>query len=138
MKLFIAEKHKKGYNSKKDYHWANNGEILMFGQFQTANNRQGKGTEFSMCGIKTRKFTTHIIVKETDKTKEEIFNMILDSIEKSMKCKVNYDGTYKIDLGGFVMDGNINDIFSELIEKAEQFNDGDKVMCRGRKILKVV
>jgi len=131
MKLFISEKSEQGYVSEVDCHWCNDYEILRFGLFQTEDNR--KGTEVSMCGVQSSKFTTHILVKDLDISKEFLSELIIDSFEKSMKCVVNNDGSFKVNLGeGWEMDFNINDILSELISKAEVFDDGDKVICRGR------
>ena len=136
MKLFVAEKSKQGYVTDTDYHWCINGEILMFGQFQTEDNR--KGNEVSMCGITSRRFTTRILVKDLDISKEFILELISDSIEKSMCCKINRDGRYLIDLGeGWDMKFNINDILTELLIKADKFEDGDKVVCRGRKLTRI-
>ena len=131
MKLFVAEKREQGYVSETDYHWCNDDDILMFGQFQTEENR--KGNEVSMCGIQSRKFTTHILVKDLNIPKEFLLELITESVEKSMNCVVNDDGSYTVDLGeGWVMKFNINDILTELTNKAENFEDGEKVICRGR------
>lgn len=54
LEIELLEKVTKGTLSKND----------MFGQFQTEENR--KGNEVSMCGIQSRKFTTHILVKDLD------------------------------------------------------------------------
>ncbi len=131
MKLFVAEKRKQGYISEADYHWCNDNDILMFGQFQTENNR--KGNEVSMCGIQSRKFTTHILVKDLEISKEFLLELITESVEKAMNCAVNHDGSYTVNLGGeWNMKFNINELLNELINKAEKFNDSDKVSCKGR------
>lgn len=131
MKLFVAEKREKGYISETDYHWCDDDDILMFGQFQTEDNR--KKNEVSMCGIQSRKFTTHILVKDLDIPKEFLLELITESVEKSMNCVVNDDGSYAVDLGeGWDMKFNINDILTELVDKAEKFEEGEKVICRGR------
>lgn len=132
MKLFVADKINKGYTSKIDYNWCDNDEILMFGQFQVGN---GNPTEVSMCGIKSRKFTTHIIVKDLDVPKDFVLELITESIEQSMNCAVNNDGSYTVELGdGFDMKFNINDTLNELLEKASKFKDSEKVICRGRDV----
>lgn len=133
MKLFVADKRKKGRVSETDYHWCDDGEILMFGQFQTEENR--KGNEVSMCGIKSRKFTTHIIVKDLNVSKEFLLELITESVEKAMNCTVNDNGNYSINFGGGInMEFNINDILNELIDKASKFKDGELATCRGRSI----
>jgi len=136
MKLFVAEKREQGYISETDYHWCKDDDILMFGQFQTEENR--KGNEVSMCGIQSRKFTTHILVKDLGIPKEFLLELITESVEKAMNCVVNEDGSYVVDLGeGWDMKFNINDILTELTDKAEKFEDGEKVICIGR-VLKSV
>lgn len=136
MKLFVAEKRKQGYVSETDYHWCNNDDILIFGQFQTEENL--KGNEVSMCGIQSRKFTTHILVKDLDIPKDFLLELITESVEKSMNCVVNDDGSYAVDLGeGWDMKFNINSILTELTDKADKFEDGEKVICRGRTITSV-
>ena len=135
MKLFVAEKREQGYVSETDYHWCNDDDILMFGQFQLGN---GNPSEVAMCGIRSRKFTTHILVKDLEIPKEFVLELITESIEKAMNCVVNDDGSYAVDLGeGWEMKFNINDILTELTNKAEKFGDGNKVICRGR-VLKSV
>ena len=136
MKLFVADTREKRFFSETDYHWCDDGEILMFGQFQTEENR--KLTEVSMCGIKSRSFTTHILVKDLDITKDFLLELITESVEKSMNCTVDSEGNYEVDLGEeWGMKFNINEILVELIDKAEKFEDSDKVICRGRDLTKV-
>jgi len=136
MKLFVAEKREQGYVSETDYHWCNDDDILMFGQFQTEENR--KVNEVSMCGIQSRKFTTHILVKDLDIPREFLLELITESVEKAMNCVVNNDDSYAVDLGeGWGMKFNINDILTELTDKAEKFEDGEKVICRGRVLTSV-
>jgi diaminopimelate epimerase len=128
MKVFVAEKRKQGYKSPTDYHWCDDNDLLMFGQFQLGN---GNPSEVSMCGIQSRKFTTHIIVKDLKIDKDFYKELITESVEKAMDCKVDRNGDFSVDIAwGFHF--NINDIINELLEKASQFEDGQKVKCYGR------
>ena len=61
MKVFVADSIEKGFVNITDYHWCDNNDLLMFGQFQLGN---GNPSEVSMCGINNRKFTTHIVVRD--------------------------------------------------------------------------
>jgi len=132
MKVFVADTREKGKVTPIDYHWCDDGDLLMFGQFQTDNVN---GSEVSMCGIKSRAFTTHILVKDLSITKDFYRELITESIEKAMGCKVDENGNYRVDIAWeFVF--NINDIMNELLEKASQFEDGDKVQCFGRTLSK--
>ena len=128
MKVFVAEKRGKGYNSPTDYHWCDDNDLLMFGQFQLGN---GNPSEVGMCGINSRKFTTHILVKDLNIDKEFYKELITESVESSMDCRIDRNGDYSIDVG-FSMHFNINDIMNELLEKASHFEDGQKVKCFGR------
>lgn len=133
MKLFVADKVKHEYISATDYHWCDDNDILMFGQFQLGN---GNPSEVSMCGINSRKFTTHIVVKNVLISKSFYRELLVDSIEKAVNCKINRNGDYEIDIAwGFHF--NINDIMEELIEKASLFEVGDKVKCFGRELTKI-
>jgi hypothetical protein len=133
MKLFVADKAEQGYVSATDYHWCDNGDLLMFGQFQIDNNNP---SQVSMCGINSRKFTTHIVVKNVLISKDFYRELLTDSIEKSMNCKIDRNGDYSIDIAwGFHF--NVNEIMKELIEKASQFEVGDKIKCFGRKLTKI-
>ena len=135
MKLFVAEETEKGYTSMKDYNWCDGGEILMFGQFQTEDNQ--KENEFSMCGIKSRKFTTHILVKDLDISLEFLVELFVDSVRKAMKCEIDSNGDYVIEIFEKKFCFNINDMIGEIRDKAEKFEDGDKVKCVGRVLEKV-
>jgi len=128
MKVFVAEKKGMGYNSPTDYHWCDDNDLLMFGQFQLGN---GNPSEVGMCGINSRKFTTHILVKDLNIDKEFYKELITESVESSMDCRIGRNGDYSIDVG-FSMHFNINDIMNELLEKASHFEDGQKVKCFGR------
>ena len=130
MKVFIAEKKEKGNNSPTDYHWCKDNELLMFGQFQLGN---GNPSEVAMCGIESRKFTTHILVKDLEINKDFYKELIADSIEESMNCSIDRSGNYEIEMG-FSHHFNINDIMKELLEKASHFFDGEKVKCYGREL----
>ena len=133
MKLFVAEDKPKSYLSETNYHWCDADEILMFGQFQSEEG--DNPSEVSMCGIKSRKFTTNIIVKVLDLSEQFLLELITESVENSMKCKINEDGSFNVDFGeGCEMPFNIRDILKELVDKASEFSDGDKVVCCGRKI----
>lgn len=135
MKLFVAEKRNKGYISETNYHWCDNDDILIFGEFQTDDINNPK--DVSMCGIASRAYTTHILVKDINIPYYYLFELIKDSTEKSMECYVNTEGDYIVDLGEFKAKFNIHDRIKELTEKANKFNDGDKVICRGRTITKI-
>lgn len=130
MKVFISDKRKRGFINSTDYHWCDNNDLLMFGQFQLGT---GNPSEVAMCGIKSRKFTTHILVKDLDIDKEFYRELIADSVEKSMNCKIDRIGDYNINIA-WGMHFNINDIMNELLEKADKFEDGQKVKCFGRKL----
>jgi len=130
MKILISDDRKCGYIHEKDYHWTKNGEVLMFGQFQTENNR--KTNEWSMLGIESRKFTTHIFVRDLPLTKQFYKEMIVDSVEKAMKTSIGNDGVYIVSFGDWGFNFNINDMVDELIQKASVFSDGDKLVCVGR------
>ena len=135
MKVFVAEPKEKGYISPTDYHWCDDNEILMFGQFQIYNRNK---IDVSMCGIETRKFTTHIIVKDMNINKDFYKELITESVETSMKTVIGDDGKYKVELNDdFGMEFDINDIMNELIEKASIFDDGQKVKCACRKLSKL-
>jgi hypothetical protein len=128
MKVFVSQTREKGNNSPTDYHWCDNNELLMFGQFQLGN---GNPSEVAMCGIKTRKFTTHILVKDMNIDVEFYRELLTESVEKAMNCVIDRNGNYEIEVG-FSHHFNINDIMNELLEKASRFDDGQKLMCFGR------
>jgi hypothetical protein len=133
MKVFIADKKPKGCVSPTNYHWCDDDDLLMFGQFQLGN---GNPSEVSMCGINSRKFTTHIIVKDMNFDESFYKEMITESVEKAMGCNIDDDGNYTLEVG-FPMQFNINTIVNELIEKASKFEDGQKVKCFGRDLTAV-
>ncbi len=128
MKVFVAEKRENGYKSPTDYHWCDDNDLLMFGQFQLGN---GNPSEVAMCGINSRKFTTHILVKDLNIGKDFYKELITESVENAMGCKIDRNGNYDIEVG-FSMHFNINDIMNELLEKASHFEDNQKVKCFGR------
>lgn len=130
MKVFVADSCKHGYNSPTDHHWCDNDELLMFGQFQSGN---GNPSEISMCGIQSRKFTTHIVVKDMNIDKKFYLELLIESIEKAMGCKIDKNGNYEINIG-FIHSFNINNIMNELLQKAEYFEDGQRVRCFGREL----
>ena len=133
MKVFVADARKKGKVTPIDYHWCDDNDLLMFGQFQLGNDNP---SEVSMCGIKSRAFTTHIIVRDLKISKDFYRELITASVEKAMDCKVDRNGDYNIDMPwGFHF--NINDIMNELLEKASKFDDEQKVRCFGRTLSKV-
>jgi len=132
MKVFVADTRKKERLTPIDYHWCDNNDLLMFGQFQTGN---GNASEVSMCGIKSRAFTTHILVKDLNITKDFYRELITESVEKSMGCKIDRNGDYNVDIAwGFHF--NINDILDELLKKASEFDVEQKVRCFGRTLMK--
>lgn len=133
MKVFVADNIKKGYVSETNYMWCDAGEILTFSHFTLDNDNS---IDVSMCGIKTHKFTTHIIVKDLNISHSFYKELLIDSIEESFECKVNENGDYIIDLG-FQFKFNINNLIEELIEKANRFENGDKLICKGRNLTKI-
>lgn len=133
MKVFVADTINKGFFGKDDYQWCDSEELLMFGQFQLG---KGNSSEVSMCGTKTRKFTTHIMVKDLNITKDFYKEIITKSVEIAMKCKIDSFGSYVVRIG-FDMKFNINDIIDELLEKASKFEDGQKLYCKGRDLFPV-
>ena len=128
MKVFVAEKREKGYNSPTDYHYCDDNDLLMFGQFQLGN---GNPSEVAMCGINSRKFTTHILVKDLNVDEDFYQELIKESIKKAMNCRIDGNGNYEIEMG-FSHHFNINDIMNELLKKASYFEEGQKVKCFGR------
>lgn len=128
MKLFISHP-LIGEKSNKNYNFTNPNEILMFGMFQT-------GIEISMCGTNTRKFTTSIIVKDLNIEKEYLYEILKDSIEKSMNCKIDSEGNFYIDMFS-KFPFNLYKIMNELISKASKFESGDLVKCEGRILTKI-
>jgi hypothetical protein len=133
MKVFVAQTRPKGYVSVTDYHWCDDNDLLMFGQFQLGN---GNPSEIAMCGIQSRKFTTHITVKDLDISKDYFKELVTESIEKAMCCNIDRNGNYEIEMG-FSHQFNINDIIEELLTKAALFEDGQKVKCNGRTLYKI-
>jgi len=132
MKVFVAEEMEKGKNSPTNYHWCDDNDLLMFGQFQLGN---GNPSEVSMCGIQSRKFTTHILVKDLEIDKDYYREMITDSVEKAMGCNIDRNGNYEIEMGfSNHFNFNINDIMNELLNKASCFSDNEKVRCFGREL----
>lgn len=128
MKVFVADSRKKGNISDTDYHWCDDNDLLMFGQFQMGN---GNPLEVSMCGIQSRKFTTHSFVKDMQIDRDYYKELISESTESSMNCEIGKDGKYTVIMGKeFTF--NINDQIEELLEKASHFKDGEKVKCFGR------
>jgi len=132
MKVFIADRRKRERISKIDYHWCDDNDLLMFGQFQGDKENP---SEVGMCGIKSRRFTTHIYIKEIEIDKTFYKEMIIDSIEHSMNCSIDEDGDYGVEVG-FQHQFNVNNIIEELLEKANKFSDGQKVTCLGRILTK--
>jgi hypothetical protein len=130
MKVFVAKSTKKGNNSSVDYHWCDDNDLLMFGQFQ---QNKGNLSEVSMCGIQSRKFTTHIVVKDMQISKEYYKELLSESIENSMGCIVDDNGNYEVNIG-FLMKFNIDDVLNELLNMADKFSDGQRVWCFGRTI----
>lgn len=131
MKVFIAEPGENQFVSSTDYKWCDDGELLMFGQFQLENSNP---TNVSMCGIKTRCFTTRIIVKDLEIDREFYTELLSESVEKSFDCIIAEDGTFHID-AGLASELNIHNIVSELLNKASQFSDGQRVKCIGKTIV---
>ena len=130
MKVFVADSMPRGYVNENDFHWCDDNDLLMFGQFQLG---KGNPSEVAMCGIQSRKFTTHILVKDLKIDKDFYRELITESVENAMGCKIDRNGDYEIHMG-FSHHFNINDIMNELLEKASHFEDGQKVKCLGRNL----
>lgn len=130
MKVFVAEQTEKGKRSSTDFHWCDDNDLLMFGQFQLGN---GNPSEIAMCGIQSRSFTTHIIVKDMKIDEDYYKELITESVEKAMGCSIDRKGNYEIGMG-FSHHFNINGIMKELLEKANCFSDNEKVKCFGREL----
>lgn len=131
MKVFIAESKEQGYITATNYHWCDDNDLLMFGQFQIYN-RDG---DVSMCGIRNRLFTTNIIVKDMNIDRDFYRELLIESVEKAMNTDISNNGEYNIKLNGdWNMDFNIDNIIDELLEKANCFEDGQKVRCIGRNL----
>jgi len=71
-------------------------------------------------------------------TKENIKQALLDKVWYDdylnliqNHSKIDSNGNYEIEVG-FPFNFNINDIVNELLEKANQFDDNQKVKCFGR------
>lgn len=128
MKVFTADAIEKGYSSPTDYHWCDNNDLLMFGQFQLDNKNQ---SGVSMCGISSRKYTTHILVKDINIDDVFYKELITGSIERAMNCKIDMDGNFDVNIG-FIMHFNVDDIVDELLEKASCFECNKKIKCLGR------
>lgn len=129
MKIFVADVAKHGKNNSTDYHWCEDGEILTFGIFQDDTPES-----ISMCGIKTRKYTTNIVVKDMKFGMDFLRELVTESVERSMKCVIDSDGNFTIPMVSKNIEFNINDITKELVSKASRFEDGQKVSCFGREI----
>ena len=135
MKVFIAESREKGYIESNDgkimnYHWCENGELLMFSHFQLNN---GNPSAIGMCGTNSHKFTTYIVVKDLKISKEFYKELLIDSIEKSMNCVIDENGNFGITVG-FELNFNINTLMNELLDKASKFEDNQQVRCIGREL----
>lgn len=136
MKVIVADTREEGNVSSTDYHWCDDGDLLMFGQFQLGN---GNPSEVSMCGIKSSKFTTHILIKDLKIDEDFYRELLIESIEKSMNCKVDEDGNYGVGFGdNWDFNFNVNDIMKELLDKASKFEDGQKVKCFGRDLTPII
>lgn len=136
MKLFVAETLEKGYYDVDNYHWCDDDDLLMFGMFQTDDNR--KENEYSMCGINSRKFTTHILVKDVKIDHEFFVELVSDSVAKAMNTTIDENGNFGVNFGDdWNMIFNINDIVDELISKVNLFECGDKLKCVGKVLTKI-
>lgn len=131
MKVFVAKIGEKYYKSLNNYNWCDQNELLMFTQFYTSGNP----SNVSMCGIKSRKFTTEIIVKDMEISKEFFKELLTESVEKAFQCTINQNGSFEIDIL-LKHKFNINDMIEELLQKANVFEDGQKVKCIDRDIIK--
>ena len=134
MKVFVAESREKGRYSSADYHWCNDGELLMFGAFTQENP---KPSDIRMFGIETRKGTTYITVKDINIGKDTYRQKIKDSIEKAFQCTVDKNGDYIIDIG-WEFTFNIDEHMNELFKDAKRFEEGDQLNCYGKTLYKPI
>ena len=118
MKILLAKRIKKPLPT--DYFFAKDGEMVMFGLFQT-----NKKSDISMCGIQTRKFSTTMEVKEVKMDKAMHFDLLKESIERSFNVRVKDEFKF-----------NLYELQEELIKKGSKFSEGDIIRCKGRKLYK--
>ena len=120
MKVFVAEPGEIGKVNNTDYKWCEDKELLMFGMFQLGN---GNPSEISMCGFDTRKFTTHITVKDLDLSRIVYENFYKNSVNTISKSKIDSE--------------SLKELVDELLEKAAVFENNEKVTCEGRTLYSI-
>ena len=120
MKLFVADTAPFGQRSDDDFHWVKSGEILIYPLQQKHNDN-------SLVGITSLQFTTHVVVKEINISKDFFEELVCESFcEKLEKKQLEVPELEEI-----------LSICKDLIEKAECFNDGDKVVVYGKRFFLV-
>lgn len=103
-------------------------EIVIFPLFQTEWNLTKD--EIFMMGITSKKMTATITVRNLNISEEFYKELIKESIEEYWKIRINYDGTFKVKETSY----NLNNITSELIRKAEKFNEYETLKISGKQI----
>lgn len=129
MKVFVAGNVGiKGRVTNQEYHWCEDGEILVFSQIKGADD------DISMCGIDSRTFTTHIVVKELNISIEYYRELITDSTDKAVSDLLKFCKELNVKPFNSELGLNLDEMIDELIDKASKFIDGDKVKCLGRNL----
>ncbi len=124
MKIFVAQHHPHGHNSDRNYHKANNGEILVFPHL--THRRKYTKKDYGMVGITSKKSTSKITVKDVNISVEYYKELISEYIESQFTTKIEPSGKYTIDTHTPIK-YDVNELLSELLFKAEQFNECDNL-----------
>ncbi len=128
MKLFFAKNTAKGFRSDSDFHFCHNEEMLMFPLLQMASSEDS----FCMVGIQSHNTTTHIKVKDIDVDRLTVKEWLADAIEATLNTVVKKNWDFDVDMGhGIIMPFNMNDVFYELIVKANMFKSGQSIVVKG-------
>lgn len=129
MKVFLQNNNGViGFVSETCYNWCIAGELLYMSPFQLQSNPSA----VSLTGITSKKYTTEIIVKDLDITRQFFKELVSDCIQQCFNCDI-IDDEFEVTIG-FALRFNINKICDDILDLANQFNDGDIVECRGRNI----
>ena len=129
MKILLAKRIKKPLPT--DYFFAKDGEMVMFGLFQTT-----KKSDISLRGVQTGKFSTTMEVKNVNMDKDMHYNILKESIERTFKVKVKTDGIFRVEVVRTEFKFDLREIQNELIKKSNKFAEGDIIRCKGRKLYK--
>lgn len=120
MKLFVADTAPFGQRSDDDFHWVKSGEILIYPIQQKHNDN-------SLLGITSLQFTTHIVVKEINISKDFFEELVYNCFCERLEIKELR----------FPELEEILSICKDIMEKAACFNDGDKVVVYGKRFFLV-